>query len=321
MPRIVVSKLARQLLLEGQLSYEQILNVIRQHNPNWTLSGLKRYHRQITCLNQTSNGTVSIDSDIDPNHTFGVEIEMIIPLSVESLIDKLRENHIDAAYESYNHVTRSHWKFVTDGSIRSRSGYSPIELVSPVLKGQSGLDELKAVCKVLNETGCKVNVSCGLHIHHSAKVNGNKNLELCKTSAVLYTFFQDQFNNMLPVSRRHSSYARTYDKVHDFGSLKSISETSGSNFGRYMTVNIESYWKHGTIEFRQHSGSVDFAKISNWIKLTQAVVKRAIQLVLSNTNVFNNYTAQKMEIELGLSTKLTEYVKERTQHFSGAVAA
>lgn len=319
MPRIIVSKLARQLLIEGQLSYEQILTVIRQHNPNWTLSGLKRYHRQITCLNRITENP-NFDSDIDPNETFGVEIEMTIPVSVEELIETLRENGINAAFESYNHVTRTHWKFTTDGSIRSRMGYSPIELVSPVLKGQSGLDELKTVCKVLNETNCKVNVSCGLHIHHSAKVSGRKNIELCKTSAILYTYFQDQFDKMLPHSRRHSSYATAY-RNFDFDSLKRVDENNGGNFGRYKTVNIESYWKHGTIEFRQHSGSVDFIKISNWIKLTQAVVKRARQLVLSNTNVFENYSVQKMEVEFGLSTKLTEYVKERTQHFSGAMAA
>lgn len=34
---------------------------------------------------------------------------------------------------------------------------------------------------------------------------------------------------------------------------------------RYFKLNSQSYWRHGTVEFRQHSGTIEFEKIKNWL--------------------------------------------------------
>ena len=44
-----------------------------------------------------------------------------------------------------------------------------------------------------------------------------------------------------------------------------------------MAVNLASYARHGTIEFRQHSGSTNANKICNWITFCVHFVSKAIQ--------------------------------------------
>ncbi|WP_461369034.1 amidoligase family protein, partial [Candidatus Darwinibacter acetoxidans] len=45
---------------------------------------------------------------------------------------------------------------------------------------------------------------------------------------------------------------------------------------RYMKLNCQSYEIHGTVEFRQHQGTMDGEKIANWVVLTQMMVERAV---------------------------------------------
>ena len=44
---------------------------------------------------------------------------------------------------------------------------------------------------------------------------------------------------------------------------------------RYFKLNCQSFFRHGTIEFRHHSGTTDFAKIKNWILFTAIVIEKA----------------------------------------------
>ena len=44
-----------------------------------------------------------------------------------------------------------------------------------------------------------------------------------------------------------------------------------------MSIN-----RHGTIEFRQHQGTTDFEKISNWVRFCAKLVQWSKENVLSN---------------------------------------
>jgi hypothetical protein len=44
---------------------------------------------------------------------------------------------------------------------------------------------------------------------------------------------------------------------------------------RYYKLNMTAFWRHRTIEFRQHSGTVDADKAINWIRLLIQFVNRA----------------------------------------------
>ena len=48
--------------------------------------------------------------------------------------------------------------------------------------------------------------------------------------------------------------------------------------GRYYKVNLTNVATRGAMEFRQHSGTTDFRKISNWLGFLQQFVETSIQL-------------------------------------------
>ncbi len=97
-----------------------------------------------------SNRPLSQEGDFVFNRSFGIELE-IIHNNKRELCDAIRARGVLCEIEGYNHSTRRHWKIVSDASVNG--GY---ELVSPVLKGQRGLDEIKAVCEALAEVGALI---------------------------------------------------------------------------------------------------------------------------------------------------------------------
>ena len=47
------------------------------------------------------------------------------------------------------------------------------------------------------------------------------------------------------------------------GTIRDLAAIQG---GRYYKVNLQAYQCHGTIEFRQHSGTVNATKIAHWVR-------------------------------------------------------
>jgi hypothetical protein len=55
-------------------------------------------------------------------------------------------------------------------------------------------------------------------------------------------------------------------------SLAAIAQIANS---RYRKVNLDSYNRHGTLEFRHHHGSIDGDVVCNWVKFVLNLVERA----------------------------------------------
>lgn len=83
------------------------------------------------------------------NRTFGIELE-IYGASRARLIAEFAAQGIRLVDEAYNHNTRNHWKVVSDSSITGENGN---EIVSPVLRGQEGIEQIKKVCIALAKAG------------------------------------------------------------------------------------------------------------------------------------------------------------------------
>ncbi len=233
--------------------------------------------------------------------TFGIEIELVHG-NKYAMRDALQRAGIDCEVEGYNHTTRPHWKIVTDSSIRG-GGY---ELVSPILKGEEGLDEVRRVCEVLNAQGATVNRSCGLHVHHGAGDLKEKHL---RNLLNLYRRSEGVIDTMMPVSRRASN--NTYCET-----LRHLREGERP-WGRYYKLNLESLHVHGTVEFRQHSGTVDAEKITNWVKITQMMVERSKRQVKDGANMHRYDFFQA----IGLIHNTTEYEDNIREYIEGRVAA
>ena len=219
------------------------------------------------------------------NRRFGIEIEAY-NCRMDVLVDALREEGIQVSAENYNHTTRNHWKLVTDSSL---SGNNTFELVSPVLEGQNGLKELKEVCWVLDACGVKVNASCGLHIHFDA---ANFSLQTWKNIAISYKHIELVIDKFMPESRRNNNYCRclrniTEQKINNAQSIDNLQQVAFENT-RYFKVNPQSYSRHKTIEFRQHAGSINYDKISNWVLFLNGLVTFAQQQPIASGTVLND---------------------------------
>lgn len=218
---------------------------------------------------------------------FGIEIEAFSYTTSRREIARLiTEEGVDCYEEGYNHSTRSHWKIVYDISVTG-GGSNSIEVVSPILYGEDGLQQVKTVLSVL-EQYAKVDRTCGIHVHHDASEHTVQNI---RTLGKMYLNYESNIDSILPKSRRennnrfchsmiggYGSGERNYDEMWEmYSNAKSIHNIVENQNTRYQKLNFKAYVVHGTIEFRQHSGSLDFEKVSNWVLLTGSFMERCKQ--------------------------------------------
>lgn len=192
---------------------------------------------------------------------FGIELE-ITGITYETALRALRAVGINVQSEGYNHATRPHWKLVSDASVQG--GF---EVVSPVLQGEAGIDEAMTVAAALDDAGAGVNRSCGFHVHFDAS---DLNAADVRSIVKRYAAHEAEIDAVMPPSRRGSNntYCATVSRflTPRFEQAGTIREMAAAQGGRYYKVNLQSFQRHGTIEFRQHSGTVNANKIANWVR-------------------------------------------------------
>lgn len=201
-------------------------------------------------------------------YTFGVEIEMLVPAG--AIRERATANNLPIRYEGYNHTdNKRYFKFVSDASIQ---GANPIECVSPILSSRGGMKMLENACKTINEAGAQVNRSTGLHVHIGAA--GLTDEQYCNVFQN-YKMLESVIDSFMANSRRanNSRWCRTLQDHTFYNELTKDSLLIEMGCDRYHKVNPCSYQRHQTIEFRQHQGSTDFKKISNWVKFCAKLVE------------------------------------------------
>lgn len=210
--------------------------------------------------------------------TYGIEIEAY-NVPAYTVANALSAAGIPCNYEGYNHVTRNHWKVVSDSSL---TGVNTFELVSPPLSGDDGFAQIEKVCQVLNDLGAKVNKSCGLHVHIDAR---NLALNTIKNICKIYYSEEAGIDAWMAPSRRDSRWCQTLRNIRggfaefyqtldrDIDTLRSLQSLFNT---RYRKVNLEAFNRHGTVEFRQHQGTTDSGKIINWVRFLHLLVEKAI---------------------------------------------
>lgn len=218
----------------------------------------------------------------------GVEIEFFCDLNAEDLAFKLYE------------VGLGKQIFLrTDGSIKAENQMYPHEL-NILGKEKEIKDIIKTVSKVLLSANAKVNKTCGLHVHLDMR---NKDHivsfhNLVSAQNILFA--------MNPFSRQSGTYCRRQD-------TKVFREAAGGGNRdmRYFGINATAHVKHGTIEIRMHSGTVQATKINNWIDLLLAIIakKDPVKKAASTLRAF----IKQFDIEPTLGV----YIAERMAKFVG----
>jgi hypothetical protein len=218
--------------------------------------------------------------------TYGIEMEMVGAVSHATIAERIRtalreagSNHncTSSGWQQNRDATNlTMWVVKTDSSIQTASSHPyQVEVVSPVLKGADGLKALKVVTDVLN-TCARVNSSCGLHIHHGIRSN-----EDLRRLVKAWFRMEEALFQIVPASRRNNRYCYRWGAWYHAPIIRddqSVREWHNTHIAeRYSALNLDSYWIRSTVEFRFHSGSIDYGKIVNWTVATQALVDVALQ--------------------------------------------
>lgn len=237
------------------------------------------------------------------HRAFGVEIELK-GLSPAQAAMAIRAAGLTAYDESYNHSDRPHWKVVLDGSVSGGC-----EVVSPVLSGQDGLTQVETVMTALRDAGGTVDVSCGLHVHVDARdLTGDQFARVFG----FYTERQPLFDQLVAPSRRRNQYCRPYrsDEIDDIKGQAVRNDKQVYWSDRYRTVNVCSFGRHGTIEFRQHQGTLSGTKTTAWVKLLLAIVAK---VEATEEEAISGTDVALMIDSLGLPADTATYLKGRAE--------
>lgn len=168
-------------------------------------------------------------------------------------------------------------------------------------------DYIKKICRVLDEVGASVNSSCGLHVHiGNAPLNSDTTAtQFCGESIDVkertgrffanhsepmdfiavqdimkrYTRQQDVVNSMFPRSRTDNRYCSPLSTRR----IEQASTISELTFGKFTSINLQT-WSRGTIEFRQASGTIEAAKIINWVKFLNNLVLHTVENRIESGN-------------------------------------
>lgn len=196
---------------------------------------------------------------------------------------------------------------VHDGSIIRPVGHD-IEITSAPAQGEHFITQVRELTEALKADGAGVNTSCGTHVHIDA--SSYKWWDVQKLIK-LYAKVEDELFDILAPYRRISSYSKPCGQkfLRDFvvglkspKALKSkllrgiynldienphnkhnrrMAENVRSayrhkyNSHRYNALNIHSWFRRGTIEFRHYHGTLTAENIINWALLCGNIVTQA----------------------------------------------
>ena len=228
--------------------------------------------------------------NFNSNRTYGVEIEMSWGRNSrptqQQVAAALRRAGLDASAEGYTHSITSGWKVVSDASVSN--GH---ELVSPILRGLNGKEQLKTAMRAVKAIGAQTDASCGVHVHHGVHDFTGKQLA---NIAEIYRNNEPTIDKLLARSRRNTRWAASMNNGINFyeaatvalnGQWTSARHDNDAKWAlidqltnyrdRYMKVNFMSFVRQGTVEFRQHQTSLTAIRIWNWVVFTQMIVTAA----------------------------------------------
>lgn len=198
---------------------------------------------------------------------FGVEIEYISVLSHYDMVNELKKLNLPIDDYATGQIRcpnecYSGWQVKTDGSITVQGNYEyGIELVSPPISF-ANFGELKSALGIANKYGA-VNSSCGLHVHVS--------------SPELYA----QRHDTIYTTKIHNEWAKVEQTLFSYMPLSrrtNVNCKAGiTTTDRYQALNLDPlYSPRRTLEFRLHSASLNYDKISSWIMFCVKFVDRLV---------------------------------------------
>ncbi len=242
--------------------------------------------------------------------TFGVEMEFNkINRSGHGISGEHINTLLSSACTYPVNGTGGGWNSTPDGSswdvqydaTSGAHGGSGWEVSSPALEldadGES--EELRRGCDtLLHDLAPKITNNCGLHVH--VDVSDFSWKEVQKLLA-LWSRYEPFFFSLVPTCRQSNQYCRplraaTWDEAHRNDAMQSYPamtalnattrvgfEAACANLNKYRTLRMNMWALNGRVEFRIHSGTINYTKIKNFVRLVLSLVGRVKTSTMGTT--------------------------------------
>lgn len=230
---------------------------------------------KLRALLASSGAPAAYDTAI-ATQTFGAELEVVKPryMTNEELARKITEAGITchAVREQHGHVP--YWTVVYDGSLVSAGAEVRAPSLNP-LQGTDGLNQLAKVCDAMKAAGCTAKGTahhpCGYHVHVGARAEG---VAFFRQLALAYNKYEPAIDSLVAPSRRGrmANYAQPHRintaAINAATTIDGVMRACGqsSTYDRNYKLNLRSFDRHGTVEFRQHQGTVESSVAVAWAK-------------------------------------------------------
>jgi hypothetical protein len=231
------------------------------------------------------------------SRTLGIEVEMV-DVGCSRIADVVRDV-LNGALEvgtNPSDPTERIWEIsLADGSLWTvlddDSLLAPVssrgELVTPPLR-ESDLPLVSAVVSALRDAGASVNESCGLHVH--VGIPGCEVEHLNRLVEIVEDWEPAVLDRVLPSRRRFAGpldpgFMAGFRKRHPvtpdefwalwYGDVNWLSRRDRYDAVRYRGLNLHSFHRLGTVEFRYFNGTVDPAQILDQVRSCLGLVEQA----------------------------------------------
>lgn len=194
------------------------------------------------------------------------------------------------------------------------------EFVSPILGGDRGEEEVRKFLEEANKRKWSVTSQCGYHLHIDLS---STNESKCRCVAVGYLLSADMWGRMVHKRRRDNRYCKpqrisSLSEVKGMEFMDLINKISGSD--RYYWANWHAYHSHKTLEIRLHSGTLNYTKVMNWVKMhlrfTDWCAETPITQITKALNNKNGSTILDFLLESEVFDKeLADYARSRAIKF------
>jgi len=194
-----------------------------------------------------------------------------------------------------------------DGSIDGK------EFTSPILRGDKGLEEIRAFCRLARRF--EVNGDCGLHIHLDMRGESAETLaRICHA----YYLTAEVWASFVPTSRRMNSYCKPvgWDIDHFDGCCDAVDFRHRLPGDRYCWFNAQAYSRHRTFEIRLHTASTDPEKIVNWVKAHTRFCDWAAQTPIEEIDCVLAHATHDTLTSLWNDSELATYYADRADKFA-----
>lgn len=280
------------------LTNGQVISIPNTRLSDWVMVGTREYNQVM--------GNCTIRTYNLEDCTFGVELEFVAnPDKLYEFNQKMRDVVGADRYITplrYNCSSTTKWSLQTDSSVRGTSErirQNGFELTSPILRfDENSYTELKNVLNAITTVfEGMVNKTCGTHVHIGNFADNDHSIEFkakVKSFQYLYGDLEAKvFDRIVSPSRRgvNNHYCRT---LSDHPSIINL------NNCRYYKMNALNIDGFGTMENRQHQGTLEIKKIWSWFELNGRLLTKYFNRELTSLNP-NSMTVESFCDILGMS--------------------